>query len=758
MATPAYINRRSPRPARIAAAAAVGTAAVVAAGAVVHASAQSLRAAQERFRRVFEDSPTGMALADLDLNLLEVNAAFAHFLGRSAADLVGRSVASYSHPEDMAVNMAHHREMLAGVTRHYRLDKRYIRPDGSLVWGQLTVSLVRDERGRPLSLHAQVEDVSARRNEAQALDRRARQSEDVAELGRIALVAADVGELARLTAALVAERMGVDGCTVTEVDGRELHSLAVVGAAPGRIAGDRWTMRERSLAGLTLCHDGPLVIEDLAAGDVNASAELLASGMHSSMSVSVDGRDGPVALILVFTRARRGYSADERHFLHVVANLMGSAIERASRETVALHRALHDPLTGLPNRDLFADRLELALARARRGGPPPAVLIADLDQFKLVNDSLGHQAGDELLCGVAPRLALAMRATDTVARFGGDEFVVLCDGVATEDEALELAERLAAALEEPVSVAGAPVYVSASFGVAFASGASDATSLLRDADVALYRAKANGRGRCELFDATMRAEMTARLALETGLRSALENGELSLHYQPVVHLRSGRVMAVEALMRWNHPVLGAVGPAEFIPVAEESGLIVSLGRWALLEACTYAASLGPGGTPVSVNLAPRQLAYPGIVGDVAHALERSGLDSSKLLLELTESALLEEADSPLPVLEELKALGVSLVLDDFGTGYSSLSYLQRFPLDGLKIDRAFVANMTVDGRLAALVEAVVTMARSLGLTVVPEGIETEEQRDALIALGCRYGQGFLFGRPEPVPAAQPTAA
>jgi diguanylate cyclase (GGDEF)-like protein/PAS domain S-box-containing protein len=750
-----HTKGRSVRPVHVAAAAAAAAAA-----ALLRASAQTLGAAEERFRRVFEDSPTGMALADLDLRVLEANAAFADFLGVQARELVGRSVASYSHPDDMALNLEHHREMLAGTVPHYRMEKRYVRADGSLVWGQLTVSLIRDERGRPLSVHAQIEDISGRRREAELLDRRARHGEDAAELGRIALVAADLGELAQRTAEVVAQRLGVDGCTVTEIAGAELHSLAVVGAAAGHHQGDRWLMRKHSLADLTLAHDGPLVIDDLTAGDVDASASLLASGMRGSMSVAVEGQDGPAAIVLVFTRAPRHYSADERHFLHVVGNVMGSAIERAGREALALHRALHDPLTGLPNRDLFADRLELALARARRGAPPPAVLIADLDQFKLINDSLGHQAGDELLCGVAPRLEAAMRATDTVARFGGDEFVVLCDGVENEAEALHLAQRLAAVLEAPLRVGGGPIYASASFGVAFAGPASDATSLLRDADAALYRAKALGRGRCELFDAPMRAEISARLVLETGLRRALDANELALHYQPVVDLATGRPMAYEALMRWTHPVLGAVAPVDFIPVAEDSGLIVPLGRWALLEACTHAASLGPDGAPVGVNLSPRQLAYPGIVADVAAALEHSGLEPSKLLLELTESALLEEADSPLSVLEALKALGVSLVLDDFGTGYSSLSYLQRFPLDGLKIDRAFVADMTTDGRVAALVQAVVTMARTLGLTVVSEGIETEAQREALLELGCRYGQGYLFGRPAPAsaPAAQPAEA
>jgi diguanylate cyclase (GGDEF)-like protein/PAS domain S-box-containing protein len=758
MITPVHTKRRSVRPKHVAAAA-VAAGVVAVGGALVRASSQSLDAAEKRFRRVFEDSPTGMALGDLDLRIVEVNTAFADFLGVDARELVGRSVASYSHPDDMAVNLDLHHQLIAGTTPHYRMEKRYIRADGSVVWGQLTVSLVRDDRGRPLSLHAQIEDISARRREAESLDRRARHGEDAAELGRIALVAADMGELARRTAEVVAGRLGVDGCSVIEVAGADLHALAVVGAAPGHGVGDRWAMRERSLAGLTLAHDGPLVIGDLAGDDVDASAALLGSGMRTAMSVAVEGRDGAAAIVSVFTRALRAYTAEERDFLHVVANVMGSAIERASRETEALHRALHDPLTGLPNRDFFADRLELALARAHRGAAWPAVLIADLDQFKLINDSLGHQAGDELLRGVAPRLAQAMRATDTVARFGGDEFVVLCDGIESEDEALALAKRLAAVLGEPLRVGGGPVYVSASFGVAFAGPASDGDSLLRDADAALYRAKAGGRGRCELFDVPMRAEVTARLVLETGLRGALAAGELSMHYQPIVELQSGRPIGYEALMRWTHPGLGSVSPAEFIPVAEDSGLIVPLGRWALREACAFAASLGPDGPPVGVNLSPRQLAYPGIVDDVVAALAHAGVPADRLLLELTESAFLEESESPLPALERLKRLGIRLALDDFGTGYSSLAYLQRFPLDSLKIDRAFVAEMTEDGRAAALVQAVVTMARSLDLTVVPEGIETEAQRQALLALGCRYGQGFLFGRPLPASAlaAQPAA-
>jgi diguanylate cyclase (GGDEF)-like protein/PAS domain S-box-containing protein len=416
------------------------------------------------------------------------------------------------------------------------------------------------------------------------------------------------------------------------------------------------------------------------------------------------------------------------------------------------HRALHDPLTGLPNRVLLAERLEEALARATEDGTVLAVLLVDLDQFKNVNDSLGHHTGDELLTQVAPRLRAAAGPADTVARFGGDEFVVLCEGLAGPWEALEAARRLSAAWAEPFRLGDDDVYISGSAGVAVAhAGRADAAALLREADAAMYRAKERGRGNVELYDEVMRARAYDRLRLEGDLRRALAHGDIEIAYQPIVDLRDGRPLAVEALARWTHPERGPVSPASFIPMAEESGLIAELGRHVLRTACVQVARWraevpGAEELQLSVNVSARQIARGELPGDVKDALREAGLPPHALALEVTESALMEETDAPGPVLAALRGLGVQIVLDDFGTGYSSLSYLRRFPLDGIKLDRSFVDGMA-QPEAAAVVAAILGMGATLGLAMTAEGIETREQAERLRELGCRRGQGYLLARP-----------
>jgi diguanylate cyclase (GGDEF)-like protein/PAS domain S-box-containing protein len=433
--------------------------------------------------------------------------------------------------------------------------------------------------------------------------------------------------------------------------------------------------------------------------------------------------------------------------------------DRKRAERALAHQALHDHLTGLPNRVLLHDRLSLALARCARSGCHVAVVFLDLDRFKVVNDSLGHEAGDRVLRAVSARITNVLRPADTLARFGGDEFVVVCDDIAGPAEATRIARRILDALGDPVDEADGGVHVGASIGVSLASGeGATAEDLVRDADAAMYRAKERGRGRIELFDEGMRSRLVTRLAEERRLRVAVAHEELDLHYQPVVALPGLEVVGVEGLVRWRHPERGVVAPAEFIPLAEESGLITDLGHWVLEEGCRQAGGwvreLGPDRQlEVALNLSTRQLSEQGLAKRVEALLDRHGLTPGgvALCLEITESFLLEDPVATGTVLDELRGLGVRLAIDDFGTGYSSLSYLRRFPLDALKIDRTFVSGLGVDSDSRAIASAIVEMAHALGLHVVAEGVEEEVQLEVLVELGCDRAQGFLFSHPVPAP-------
>jgi diguanylate cyclase (GGDEF)-like protein len=422
----------------------------------------------------------------------------------------------------------------------------------------------------------------------------------------------------------------------------------------------------------------------------------------------------------------------------------------AEAERIAAHKALHDALTGLPNRALLADRLEQVLARSARSGSGVAVLFVDLDRFKLINDSRGHAAGDELLVTVGDRLRRAVRASDTVARFGGDEFVVVCEDQVAALQASLVAERITEVLREPVLVDGQEIFLSASVGIALSDGTTSPDGLLRDADAAMYRAKEQGRARSEFFDATMRTAAVVRLETQSALHRAVEREELRLHYQPVVHLASGSLAGVEALLRWEHPQHGLIAPASFIPLAEETGLIVPIGRWTIERAVAQLAhwQRTQPGRPltVNVNLSARQLRQPDLADSVAEIIGAHGIDPAALCLELTESTLMEDVDGHRATLSALQALGVRLAIDDFGTGYSSLTYLRRLPVDVLKIDQVFVQGLGRHRSDTAIVESVIGLAHALGLVVVAEGVETGEQVAHLQALGCDLAQGYHFAR------------
>jgi diguanylate cyclase (GGDEF)-like protein len=425
---------------------------------------------------------------------------------------------------------------------------------------------------------------------------------------------------------------------------------------------------------------------------------------------------------------------------------------RQALEDELRHQAFHDGLTGLANRALFEEHLVQALARARRHGQPVAVLFLDLDDFKTINDSLGHEAGDALLREAAIRIASAVRADDTAARLGGDEFAVLAETFAHDDDALIIATRLLAALAEPFEVAGRELRVSASVGLAWSDGSIGVRELMRDADTAMYAAKDAGKNTIRAFEAGMHRRVLDRLELTGELQQAIEQEQFELEYQPVVNLQTGQIYGAEALVRWSHPERGRVAPAEFIPLAEETGLIVPLGEWILRTACEQAGRWNrqrPDRPPVAmgVNVSTRQLHDPSFPDLVRDALASSGVAPDSLALEITESLLPEDGAAVIERLAELAALGVHVTVDDFGTGYSSLSRLHHFPIDTVKIDRSFIGVLERDPSKVQLVQGIVSLAESLDLVVVAEGIEHPEQAEQLRAMRARYGQGYLFSPP-----------
>ncbi|MBK8179079.1 MAG: EAL domain-containing protein [Planctomycetes bacterium] len=490
--------------------------------------------------------------------------------------------------------------------------------------------------------------------------------------------------------------------------------------------------------------------EDLDRVRQSVSAHVEGSTVHFEIEYRMLHKNGSWRWVLCRGLAVR----NEQGRATRMAGSQADVTHRKLAEEQLAHRAFYDPLTNLPNRALFLDRLRQALRRAsRRKDYLFAVLFLDVDRFKLVNDSLGHMAGDRLLVMIARRFELSLRPGDTVARLGGDEFTVLLDDIRDVTDATRVADRIQRELEMPFNVGGQEFFTSASIGIALsATGYERPEDILRDADTAMYKAKSQGKARHAMFDTGMHERAVVLLRMEADLRRAIERSELRVHYQPIVSLSTGRIAGVEALARWQHPTRGLVSPAEFIPMAEETGLILPIGRWVLAEACRqmvlWRDAFGVSyPLEVAVNLSGRQLALPDVVGEIREALRDTGLEPGRLRLEITESVVMERPEMVSHMLQELRTLGVKLSIDDFGTGYSSLAYLQRFPADTLKIDRSFVSPMGVRGENSEIARTIVTIGHNLGMRVVAEGVETAEQMEQLRGLSCEGAQGYFISRP-----------
>jgi diguanylate cyclase (GGDEF)-like protein len=540
-------------------------------------------------------------------------------------------------------------------------------------------------------------------------------------------------------------------------DGHELRVRACAGLA--------WNPTHTTISGhaadsMRFESSRDVVVTDWNDAEFGMPQLLAAAGVRETLAVAIAEHDRIFGALSVNFAWPRQVQPDELDTLRALANLVASSTERERAAEQMRHRALHDPLTGLPNRTLFVDRLERAIAGCGRRDRSVGVLFLDIDYFKFINDSLGHSVGDELLCSVASRVTASVRAGDTVARFGGDEFLVICEDVADPLEVSEVAERVLEALRMPFTLAGSSHILSTSIGIAIASEPRRAPEdLIREADAAMYRAKEDGRDRFEVYDEVMRAKASRRLGVESELRAALERGELRLHYQPIVDLKARRVEGVEALVRWQHPRRGLLLPGEFIPVAEQSGAIRAIGEWVLATAARQAAAWRERWPErplsVAVNLSARQVTHHSLLPAVQQVLAESGLPPELLHLEITESVLMDPSDTNIERLAALKALGVMIALDDFGTGYSSLAYVKRFPIDTLKIDKTFVRDLTPAPADGSIVRAIIAMADGLRVGVIAEGVETHEQAERLELLGCTHAQGYLYScavAPEEIPA------
>ena len=719
------------------------------------ASEAALRESNERFNTAVR--ATSDVIWDLDLvtGSLWWNENFTKVFGYQRED-VDRTVKSWydaAHPDDRdRVEAGMHRVIDSGG-ESWSDEYRFRRRDGSYAEVLDRGHVIRDGAGKAVRMIGAMEDVTPRKEAEEKMRSQALRQRLIAEFGQEALAGTALAEVLNRAVELVSVTLKAKYCSVLELapEGKQLNYRAAVGW-PGDWVGRRSVpLKTGGQAEYTLTRREPLVIDDHRSETRFAPSPLLEYGIRSSMRAPILGTKSAFGVLTVHAMQPRHFGEDDVSFLQSVANILAVAIERKSAEERLTYLAQFDLLTGLPNRHLFHDRLTQTMAQARRSGHPMAVLFIDLDRFKLVNDTKGHGAGDQLLKEVAARLAQCVRGGDTVGRFGGDEFGAVLSELGKAGDASIVAQKVIDALARPFHLDGNEIYVSASVGITlFPADSEEAGALITNADAAMYRAKEQGRNNFQYFTREMNERALARVQMEAALRRAIERNEFLLHYQPRVDLENGAICGLEALLRWQHPDRGLVPPVEFIPVLEEAGLIVPVGEWVLREACGQVRAWQKSGLavpPVAVNLSARQFQQKDLEANVRHILRETDVDPSLVQFELTESLLMKEPESAARTLRGLKELGVTISVDDFGTGYSSLAYLKRFPIDALKIDRAFIRDITTNPEDAAIALAIIGLAHSLKLKVVAEGVETDGQLNFLSRHACDEMQGYYFSKP-----------
>lgn len=715
---------------------------------------------EERYRMLWETTTDAIVVLDDQNRILYANPALKQVFGYEPDEVEGRGI-EVLQPERL--REAHSRS----VARYLETGVK------KLNWRATEISgLHRDGHEFPIEIAFSHMEIMGKRQFAGFLrditDRKRAETISktntlyeavLARFGHFALKHKELDELLSEATANVAAALNVKfalGGQFTS-EGNRLVLRASVGWDPIQIGRTICADKAGSELGFALQSGNPVIVEDwhretrFTPSEANREPNI-----RSGVVAIIHGREKPFGVLIVQSREVRGFTSMDVNLMQSIANLLGAAIERQEAEERLGIMAQFDTLTSLPNRSLFRDRLTQALAWARRNERLLALMFLDLDHFKEINDTLGHDSGDRLLKAVAIRLQSCLRDGDTIARLGGDEFTVILVDITHVDQVTAVMRKILHAFVSPFEISGHEIFASASIGIAtFPQAGDEPERLLKHADIAMYRAKAEGGNTYQYYDEHMTAETSERLTVQASLRHALDRDELRLHYQPIVDLRTGAIVGVEALLRWQHPEWGLVLPGRFIKLAEQSGLIVPIGEWVLQMASAQCVAWQKAGLPtvrVAVNLSARQFRKAGLVHAIASALRISGMDGRLLELEITEGLLMENPQVSTKVLGSLKEMGILIAVDDFGTGYSSLSYLKHFPLDILKIDQSFVRDIGTDPTNTAIVRAIITLARSLGMRITAEGVETEAQLAFLRKEGCETAQGYLFSRPAPAEA------